>query len=297
MQGHVRKRGQLQSGVRSWCADELWCWRSAGITLIWVTPELPSRGSCRLMLPQEAGQAPSTAHPLPGRAADSTRSHISQPSPSPWIAVPLWCAGTQHSHSSSLVPEIRLVTPLQDANGRHLLFSKGTLTPAWARAHWKTLMNKCHCANPEAGAGWTAAPFRVSLPLPPWAEKHRAKSCKEGHSHTPPCCLSCTTSFPLSAIKNSHKTQFIVLQYAPFPSLGLVCTLKVVFSQANWDDYQFFHGTPHAKLFIAQGLYYTHLPARMWNYWSELSFFFPCTHQPPSERNPTTQCFAVFIFL
>lgn len=92
------------------------------------------------------------------------------------------------------------------------------------------------------------------------------------------CCLSCINSFPLSAIKNSHKIQFIFLQYASFPSLGLAYTLKVVFSQANRDDYQFLHGTPHAKLFIALGLYYTHLPARMWNYWSELSFFSALTN-------------------
>lgn len=112
-------------------------------------------------------------------------------------------------------------------------------------------------------------------------EIHRAKNFREGQSHTQMCCLSCINSFPFSAIKNSHETQFIFLQYASFPSLGLVYTLKVVFSQANRDDYQFFHGTPHAKLFIAQGLYYTHLPARMWNYWSELSFFF-FLHSPTS---------------
>lgn len=91
----------------------------------------------------------------------------------------------------------------------------------------------------------------------------QSQNCKEGQSHTQMCCLSCINSFPLSAIKNSHKTQFIFLQYASFPSLGLAYTLKVVFSQANRDDYQFLHGTPHAKLFIAQGFYYTHLPARI----------------------------------
>lgn len=137
-------------------------------------------------------------------------------------------------------------------------------------------MNKSHCSSPKAllneqqhlseGVCQGTLPHLCEL-------RNTAKNWKEGQSYTRICCLSCINSFLLSAIKNSHKTQFIFLQYASPPSLGLVYTLKVVFSKANRD------GTPHAKLFIAQGLYYTHLPARMWNYWSEpFSFFSALTN-------------------
>lgn len=68
--------------------------------------------------------------------------------------------------------------------------------------------------------------------------RNTAKNCKEGQSHTQMCCLSCINSFPLSAIKTSHKTQFIFLQYASLPSLGLVYTFKGCFlsGKQRWDS-------------------------------------------------------------
>jgi len=87
-------------------------------------------------------------------------------------------------------------------------------------------------------------------------------------------------SFPLSAIKNSHKKTVSTPAMRFNSQFKLSLYIKGFLLLGKWrDDYQFLRGTPHAKLFVTQGLHHMHLHARMGNYQSELSFVL---HSPTS---------------
>lgn len=154
-------------------------------------------------------------------------------------------------------------------------FSWGNSQPCWTRRLWWTGV-----IVETQGWCWVSSSTSREPCLGSLSWEHRANTA--GRALTHPILLP--ELYKQLSIQNSHNTQLILLQYAPFPTLSLVYILRVVFFQANWDDNQFSHGTPHAKLFIAQGLYCTHFPARMWNDWSELSFLFPALTNLPLKE-------------